>query len=151
MKMEIIDHVANNFIKCIPVETVTIGEDMSDKIEVLIVDDSMMIRTIIEKYLSDFNIEVIGRAANGKEALEIFEDKKPPYVTLDITMPEMDGLSVLKKILEIEPQTRVMIVTALSDKETGLKAIELGAKVIVVKPFSAERLRDSFKRLTKRI
>ena len=101
---------------------------MDDKITVLIVDDSSIIRNSIEKDVKGYNVEVVGMAGNGKEALEIFADKKPNFVTLDITMPEIDGLTVLEKILKIEPATKVMIVTALSDKDTGLKAIELGAK-----------------------
>ena len=123
---------------------------MDDKMRVLIVDDSSIIRNSIERDLKGYNVEVAGMAANGKEALEIFKEKKPNIVTLDITMPEIDGLTVLKKILELEPTTKVMIVTALSDKDTGLKAIELGAKSIVVKPYTSDKLKSTFKKLIEK-
>jgi two-component system chemotaxis response regulator CheY len=123
---------------------------MDEKIKVLIVDDSSIIRNSIEKDLKGYNIEVTGMAANGKEALEIFREKKPNVVTLDITMPEIDGLTVLEKMLKLEPATKVMIVTALSDKDTGLKAIQLGAKSIVVKPYTSDKLKSAFKKLIEK-
>jgi len=120
---------------------------MDDKMRVLIVDDSAIIRNSIEKDLKGYNVEVVGMAGNGKEALEIFREKKPNYVTLDITMPEIDGLTVLDEMLKLEPATKVIIVTALSDKDTGLKAIELGAKSIVVKPYTSDKLKNVFEKL----
>lgn len=123
---------------------------MDDRIRVLIVDDSSIIRNSIEKDLKGYNVEIAGMAANGKEALEIFKEKKPDIVTLDITMPEIDGLTVLEKILKLEPTTKVMIVTALSDKDTGLRAIELGAKSIVVKPYTSDKLKSAFRKLIEK-
>ncbi len=120
---------------------------MQDKIKVLIVDDSLIIREAIHKHLKQFNIEVVGTAENGKIALELFKKTDPDVVTLDITMPEMDGLTVLKEMLNIKSDIKVMVVTALSDKATGLKAIKLGAKSFLPKPFTPDKIRESFQRL----
>jgi two-component system chemotaxis response regulator CheY len=122
---------------------------MHEKVKVMIVDDSLIIRQAIHKYLKDFNIEVVGTAENGKKALEIFKKTDPDVVTLDITMPELDGLTVLQEMLTINNTVKVMVVTALSDKATGLKAIKLGAKSFLPKPFTPEKLKDSFARLIK--
>ena len=120
---------------------------MKDKVKLMIVDDSAIIRQAIHKYLKRYNIEVVGIAEDGKEALEVFKEKKPDVVTLDITMPEIDGLTVLAEMLKINKDVKVMVVTALSDKATGLQAIKLGAKSFLPKPFTEEKLQESFARL----
>ena len=120
---------------------------MKEKTKLLIVDDSVIIRQAIQKHLKDFDIEVVGTAEDGKIALEVFQETKPDIVTLDITMPEVDGLTVLEEMLKINEDVKVMVVTALSDKSTGLKAIKLGAKSFLPKPFTPEKLRSSFERL----
>jgi two-component system chemotaxis response regulator CheY len=120
---------------------------MSEQVKLMIVDDSAIIRQAIQKHLKDFNIEVVGTAEDGKIALEVFRETKPDVVTLDITMPEVDGLTVLEEMLKIDGNVKVMVVTALSDKSTGLKAIKLGAKSFLPKPFTPEKLRSSFERL----
>jgi two-component system, chemotaxis family, chemotaxis protein CheY len=120
---------------------------MKDKVKVMIVDDSLIIREAIHKHLKNFNIEVVGQAEDGKVALEIFKQTDPDVVTLDITMPELDGLTVLEEMLKIKKDVKVMVITALSDKATGLKAIKLGAKSFLPKPFTPEKLRSSFERL----
>jgi two-component system, chemotaxis family, chemotaxis protein CheY len=120
---------------------------MKEKIKLMIVDDSAIIRQAIHKHLKEFNIEVVGNAEDGKVALEVFQKTRPDVVTLDITMPELDGLTVLEEMLKIDKNVKVMVVTALSDKSTGLKAIKLGAKSFLPKPFTPEKLRSSFERL----
>ena len=120
---------------------------MAEKKKLLIVDDSFIIRQAIKKYLNKYNLEVIGTAENGKVALELFEKTKPDIVTLDITMPEIDGLTVLEEMINIDKNVKVMVVTALTDKATGLKAIKLGAKSYLPKPFTEEKLQESFDRM----
>jgi two-component system chemotaxis response regulator CheY len=120
---------------------------MEGKAKVMIVDDSLIIQKVIQKYLESLNIEIVGTAADGIAALEMFKEKQPDIVTLDITMPEMDGLAVLKEMLIINDKIKVMVVTALSDKATGLKEIKTGAKSFLGKPFTPEGLRASMKRL----
>ena len=116
----------------------------------LIVDDSSIMRRIIEKNLKDYDIEIIGTAPDGQKALEIVKEKKPDVITLDITMPGMDGLACLDEIVVIHPQAKVMIITALSDKLTGLKALDKGARGFLYKPVNAGDLANAFDRLLKR-
>ena len=120
---------------------------MKEKLKLLIVDDSHTIRQAIEKNLSNSNIEVIGHAGDGKTAIDLFKDLKPDVVTLDITMPEMDGITVLEQIMKINPKVKVMVITALKDKTTGLRAIQIGAKSYLVKPFTPDKLKLAFNRM----
>lgn len=120
---------------------------MKEKFKILIIDDSMTIRQAIEKNLSDFPLEVVGMAGDGKTALELFKSTNPDVVTLDITMPELDGISVLKEMMKINKDVKVMVITALKDKATGLKAIQIGAKSYLVKPFTSEKLKSAFSRM----
>lgn len=116
----------------------------------LIVDDSSVMRRTIEKNLAEYDLEIIGQAANGHEAVAIVKQEKPDVVTLDITMPEMDGIACLEEIMKINPSTKVMIITALSDKLTGLIALDKGARGFLYKPVSAQDLEKSFDKLLKR-
>lgn len=116
----------------------------------LIVDDSSIMRRTIEKNLGDYDLEVIGMASNGKEAIEMVRAEKPDVITLDITMPEMDGIACLESIMEIHPDAKVMIITALSDKLTGLTALDKGARGFLYKPVNAAELAKAFDKLLKR-
>lgn len=116
----------------------------------LIVDDSSIMRRTIEKNLGDYDIEIIGMASNGNEAIEIVQNEKPDVITLDITMPEMDGITCLENIMAIHPEAKVMIITALSDKLTGLQALDKGARGFLYKPVKAEDLARAFDKLLKR-
>ena len=120
---------------------------MKETKKVMIVDDSSIIRQTIKKYISDEDVEIVGAAENGKVALELFKKTSPDIVTLDITMPEMDGLTLLENIMKINKNVKVMIVTALADKTTGLKAMKLGAKSYITKPFTETLLKDTLNRL----
>ncbi|WP_109831966.1 response regulator [Reichenbachiella versicolor] len=112
--------------------------------KLLIVDDSSMMRTTIESHLNNFGFEIVGHAGNGREALELVTAKRPDFVTLDITMPEMDGIECLEEIMKIAPDTKVMIITALSDKYTGLEALKKGAREFLYKPVTPEQLKEGF-------
>jgi two-component system chemotaxis response regulator CheY len=114
-------------------------------VKVLIVDDSHIIRDAIESWLSEFDLEIVGKTNNGKDAVELVREKRPEIVTLDITMPEMDGLTALEKILECEPQTKVIVISALSSKDVALTALRKGALSYVVKPFTEEELIEVFR------
>ena len=80
------------------------------------------------------------QAANGREAMELFERYRPEFVTMDLTMPEMDGLTCISKMMALKPDTRLMVISALGDATTAIEAVERGANEYVVKPFSAEDL-----------
>ena len=116
----------------------------------LIVDDSSVMRRTIEKNLNEYDLEIIGMASNGSDALEIVEQEKPDVITLDITMPEMDGITCLESIMKIHPEAKVMIITALSDKLTGLIALDKGARGFLYKPVNAKDLEKAFDKLLKR-
>jgi two-component system, chemotaxis family, chemotaxis protein CheY len=120
---------------------------MQEKFKMLIIDDSVTIRQAIEKNLSDFPLEVVGMAGDGKTALELFKSTRPDVVTLDITMPELDGITVLEEMMKINKNVKVMVITALKDKATGLRAIQIGAKSYLVKPFTSEKLKAAFGRM----
>lgn len=112
-----------------------------------IVDDSSIMRKTIEHFLSDLSIEIVGTASNGLEALKMIEEVKPEVVTLDITMPQMDGLTCLEEMMKIAPETKVIVITALSDKLTGLQALDKGAVGYVFKPVNEEKLKKSFNKI----
>ena len=104
---------------------------MSGKLKILIVDDSIMIVQAIQKYLETYNLEVVGTARDGKSAIEVFKKTLPDIVTLDITMPEMDGLTVLEEMLKIKDSVKIIMITALNDRFTGITAIKKGAKAFI--------------------
>jgi len=110
--------------------------------KILIVDDSNIIRRAIEKYLHEFELECVGTAGDGESALVLFREYLPDIVTLDITMPRMDGLSCLEKIMQIKPDTRVLIISALKDAATGLQAVRKGARGFLAKPFTQQELKE---------
>ena len=116
--------------------------------KILIVDDSLIIRKTILNYLKGFdNIEVVGTSVDGYNALEIFKKSKPDIVTLDITLPGIDGLDVLEEMMKINSDAKVIVITALKDKATGLKAVRLGAKGYIVKPFNLKKFTEVFNSL----
>ena len=107
---------------------------------VLVVDDAAFMRKMVSDALAKGGHEVIGEAGNGSEAIARFQELKPEVTTLDITMPEMDGLSALREIMGLDPAARVVMCSALGQESKVLESIKLGAKDFVVKPFQAERV-----------
>ena len=107
---------------------------------VLVVDDAVFMRKVVSDALAKGGHEVIGEAANGLEAVEQFQSLKPEVMTLDITMPEKDGLAALKEIIAMDPQARIVMCSALGQETKVLEAIKAGAKDFVVKPFQPDRV-----------
>jgi two-component system chemotaxis response regulator CheY len=107
---------------------------------VLVVDDAAFMRKMVGDALAQGGHEVVGVAGNGVEALERFQELKPDLTTLDITMPERDGLSALADIMGVDPSARVVMCSALGQESKVLEAIKLGAKDFVVKPFQPDRV-----------
>jgi two-component system chemotaxis response regulator CheY len=106
----------------------------------LVVDDAMFMRMVIRDVAVEAGWEIVGEAADGEEAVVKFADLKPDLVTLDLVMPKMGGLDALRKILEVNPNARVVVVSALDQKETLIETIRLGAADFIVKPFERERI-----------
>jgi two-component system, chemotaxis family, chemotaxis protein CheY len=107
---------------------------------VLVVDDAAFMRKMVTDALTKGGHEVIGEAANGNEAVERFRDLRPEVTTLDITMPEKDGLTALQEIIGLDPGARVIMCSALGQESKVLESIKIGAKDFIVKPFKAERV-----------
>lgn len=112
--------------------------------KILIADDSMMVRRILEKFMGQMKLELVGSATNGIEAVKMFEELKPDMVSLDITMPEMDGLNAMQKILAINPAARIVIISAVNSKDMIVQALNGGAKAYIVKPFSEAQIVQTF-------
>jgi two-component system, chemotaxis family, chemotaxis protein CheY len=110
---------------------------------VLVVDDAAFMRKVVSDALSGGGHEVIGEASNGVEAVALYQELRPELMTLDITMPEMDGLAALKQIIAIDPSAKIIMCSALGQESKVLEAIKGGAKDFVVKPFKAERVLDA--------
>jgi len=109
----------------------------------MVVDDSSFQRNIVTNTIDNW-FDVIGTAANGKEAIEVFREKRPDVITMDIMMPEMNGIESLRRIKDISPETTVVMVTSVSQDEKMREAAKAGADGYVTKPVDTEALRNEF-------
>jgi len=110
---------------------------------ILIVDDAKFMRTLVKDALVPAGHEIIGEAENGNEAVELYKKLKPDLVTMDITMREKDGIEAAEEIIGHDPSARIIMVTALGQENLLTRAIKLGVKDFVVKPFPPERLQKA--------
>lgn len=108
--------------------------------KILIVDDAKFMRTLVRDALVPQGHEIAGEAENGLEAVELYKKLKPDLVTMDITMREKDGIEAAEEILISDPSARIIMVTALGQENLLTRAIKIGVKDFVVKPFPPERL-----------
>ncbi|MEX2103961.1 MAG: response regulator [Bacilli bacterium] len=113
---------------------------------ILIVDDAAFMRMMIKDILSKNGYEVVGEANDGSQAIEKFKDLKPDLVTMDITMPEMDGITALKEIKKIDGNSKVIMCSAMGQQAMVIDAIQAGAKDFIVKPFQADRVIEAIKK-----
>lgn len=116
-------------------------------LKLMIVDDSNIIRRRIERSQQIDRLRVVGSAANGREALELFERTDPDVVTMDLTMPEMDGIECVERIVAKKPDVLILVVSALADKATAVEAIQKGANGFLCKPFTDRQLNDALAEL----
>jgi len=107
---------------------------------ILIVDDAAFMRMMIKNVLSNNGYEVCGEAGDGEQALEKYKELKPDLVTMDITMPNCDGIEGLKRIMEYDSKAKVIMCSAMGQKAYVLEAIKLGAVDFIVKPFQPDRV-----------
>ena len=115
----------------------------------MIVDDSMIIRNRIERAMNDFNLEVVAMAKDGVEAVDMVQTSKPQLVTMDLTMPHMDGEECIEEILKIDPGLLILVVSALKDKATAIAAMKKGAHGFLCKPFTEAELTSALSKLIK--
>jgi two-component system chemotaxis response regulator CheY len=112
----------------------------------VVVDDAVFMRTLLKKMIEEVEgYKVVGEGSNGYEAIEQVKIHKPDIITLDITMPEMDGISAIKEILKYSPETGIIMVSAMGQQSMVVEAIKMGAKDFVVKPFEKPRVLQAIK------
>ena len=123
------------------------ARSLTRPLKLLIVDDSNVIRRRIERCQQTARLQVVGMASNGLEAVEIFRRTDPDVVTMDITMPQMDGIECVEKLVAIKPGVLILIVSALADKATAVEAMGKGANGFLNKPFSDRQLNEALEEL----
>jgi two-component system chemotaxis response regulator CheY len=116
------------------------------KKRILVVDDAAVIRLMLTKILSCDEYEVVGEAVNGSDAVQKYQDLQPDLVTMDITMPDMDGIKAVQAIKQIDPNAKVIMCSAMGQKMMVLEAIEAGAANFIVKPFDEVKVKEVVKR-----
>ncbi len=118
---------------------------------ILIVDDASFMRITLERILSSAGYEVVGHAANGIEAVEAYKKHSPDLVTMDMTMPEMDGVQAVKEIRELDPQARVIMVSAMGQEFVMKEAIAAGALDFIVKPFKPDKVLEAVRKVARNL
>ncbi|MFH1744170.1 MAG: response regulator [bacterium] len=113
----------------------------------LIVDDAAFMRMMLKDILTKAGYEIAGEAVNGKEAVDLYKSSTPDFVTMDITMPEMDGIEALKEIKKLDANATVIMCSAIGQQANVLEAIKIGAKDFIVKPFQPNRVLESIKKI----
>lgn len=116
---------------------------------ILIVDDAIFMRMKLKDILEKNGYEVVAEAQNGKEAIEKYKTERPDLVTMDITMPEMDGVAALKGIMAVDPNAKVIMCSAMGQQSMVMEAIQAGALDFIVKPFDNERVFKSLNKVLK--
>ena len=116
-------------------------------VKLLIVDDSNIVRRRIERSQQFDDLEVVGTAANGIEALELARRTDPDLVTMDLTMPQMDGIECITQLVRLKPEVRILVISALADQATAVEAMERGANGFLNKPFTDRQLNEAIAEL----
>jgi two-component system, chemotaxis family, chemotaxis protein CheY len=110
---------------------------------ILIVDDAAFMRMMLRNMLTKFGFEVVGEAQNGIEAIQQYLNLMPDVVTMDITMPEMDGILAVAAILKIDRKAKIIMCSAMAQKKMVVDAMMAGAKDFIVKPFQEEKVQEA--------
>ena len=115
-------------------------------VRVLITDDAAFMRATLRNLLEKEGFVVAGEAANGEEAVRLYQELKPDIVTMDITMPVMNGIDAIKEIMKIDPNAKIIVCSAMGQKPMVIEALQAGAKDFLVKPFEPARVVQALKR-----
>mgnify|MGYP001103312374 CR=1 FL=1 len=111
------------------------------KLTFVVVDDAVFMRTLLKKMIEETEgYSVVGEGSNGYDAIDLAKLYQPDVMTLDITMPELDGIKAVKDIIRFSPETKIIMVSAMGQQSMVIEAIKLGAKDFVVKPFEKSRV-----------
>ncbi len=113
---------------------------------ILVVDDAAFMRMMVKDILTKNGYEVVGEAENGLRAIEKYQELRPDLVTMDITMPEMDGISAVKEIRKIDPNAKVIMCSAMGQQSMVIEAIQSGARDFIVKPFQPDRVLEAIRK-----
>ena len=113
---------------------------------ILIVDDAAFMRMMIKDILTKNGFEVVGEAENGAKAVEKYQELRPDLTMMDITMPEMDGISAVKQIKKIDPAAKVIMCSAMGQQAMVIEAIQSGARDFIVKPFQSDRVLEAVRK-----
>ncbi|MGV3523614.1 MAG: response regulator [Candidatus Sericytochromatia bacterium] len=116
---------------------------------ILVVDDAAFMRMMIRDILVKNGYEVAGEAANGNEAVLKYQELRPDVTTMDITMPEMDGITAVREIRKVDPNARIIMCSAMGQQAMVLDAIQAGARDFIVKPFQEDRVIDAIKKVLR--
>lgn len=117
--------------------------------KLMIVDDSNIMRRRIERSNQFEELQLVGTAGNGEEALDLFRKTDPDVVTMDLTMPRMDGIECIGLLVALKPSIRILVVSALADKATAVEAMEKGANGFLNKPFTDRQLNEAIAELMR--
>ena len=126
------------------------GKQATNMKRLLVVDDALFMRKLICGVAAEAGWEVVGEAANGEQAVALYQQLKPDLVTMDLVMPVMGGLEALRQIRELDPQAQVVVVTALDQKQALMDSIRDGAIDFIVKPFERQRVLNLLHKLVAR-
>lgn len=114
---------------------------------ILITDDALFMRVTLKNILTKNGYEIAGEAANGRESVELYKTTRPDLVTMDITMPEMDGISAVREIRSFDPNAKIIMCTAMGQKNMVMEAVTAGARDFIVKPFQPEKVLEAVNKL----
>jgi len=115
--------------------------------KVLIVDDAAFMRMMLKDILEKNGFEVVGEASNGLKAVELYQNVRPDIVTMDITMPDMDGIEAVRRIKAIDSTAKIIMCSAMGQQNMVMEAIKSGARDFIVKPFQGDRVVEAIKKV----
>lgn len=117
--------------------------------KLLIVDDSLVVRNAIQRSVDEGTISEVFRAEDGEEAVSIFTRERPDMVTMDLTLPRLDGLDAIRRIRQVAPRTSILVISALNSHKTAMEAIALGACGFLTKPFTTREIAEALDQLAE--